>query len=172
MKYTIKTFLLAGLIFLFSTIIAVASSQTALNEDIKGWNCTGCHNNAEKLYTSDHVDMKDMSVSECRECHDGKKAKNLVTKMSMSHTHLLNDITCSDCHGDDRPASRVSQAKCIECHDLAELVKKTAKDPKDPMHNPHNSHYGPEFACDACHKAHGKSEDFCAMCHVFGWKVP
>ena len=173
MKHMIRAFIFIAMMLLFSAIIAAASSQTALNEDTTGWNCTGCHNSTENLYPAGHVNMSGMNAAGCAECHgDGKKAKSLVTKMSISHTHLLNDITCSDCHGDKRPASQVNDAKCIECHDLDELIKKTAKDPKAPMHNPHNSHYGPGLACDMCHKTHGKSEDYCAMCHGFGWKVP
>lgn len=85
--------------------------------------------------------------------------------------HADNDVTCTDCHGEQTQREAVPMIKCLECHDTAELAEKTAE--MKPT-NPHkNRHYNEEADCNLCHHQHRKSENFCLPCHLrFDFKTP
>jgi hypothetical protein len=59
--------------------------------------------------------------------------------------------------------------QCFSCHgNYDKLADKT--DGKG-SHNPHASHNG-DLPCESCHHVHKASENFCAGCHQFEFKVP
>lgn len=85
--------------------------------------------------------------------------------------HAQVGVKCEACHGMDKanPATPDIDT-CTGCHNADQLAEKT-KDFKPT--NPHVSpHYGKALECTYCHIQHGQTEDFCAQCHSFGFKVP
>lgn len=85
--------------------------------------------------------------------------------------HAQVGVKCEACHGTDKanPATPDIDT-CTSCHNADQLAEKT-KDYKPT--NPHVSpHYGKALECTYCHIQHGQTEDFCAQCHNFGFKVP
>lgn len=85
--------------------------------------------------------------------------------------HAQADVKCEACHGADKANPKTPDiTTCTGCHNVEKLVAKTAK--VKPA-NPHTSpHYGNELECTNCHHMHAQSEDYCAQCHNFGYKVP
>jgi Zn finger protein HypA/HybF involved in hydrogenase expression len=81
--------------------------------------------------------------------------------------HRDNGLSCEDCHTTSQ-AEAVPMEQCLTCHTLPE--------PKSDYHgapDKHDSpHYGPELECENCHHEHEESENFCADCHDFDFKVP
>jgi fumarate reductase flavoprotein subunit len=83
--------------------------------------------------------------------------------------HLDKGAVCSGCHQENPPAKPVTEDKCLACHGTYEqLAKKT--EGKNAA-NPHASHNG-DISCDSCHHVHKASENYCAQCHQFEFKVP
>ena len=109
-----------------------------------------------------------MSITQCLDCHKGDEP-SLTNVLPLSHSHLLNGISCTACHGDADPPQFVGTGQCLTCHKPGDLIDAT-KDVEEA--NPHNSHYGPELDCDLCHHAHRESENFCNQCHDFNFVVP
>ena len=89
----------------------------------------------------------------------------------LADRHGKIGIKCEQCHGIDAKNPEMPTIDtCIKCHPTNTLVDKT-KDVKPK--NPHTSpHYQDKLDCVNCHLGHEKSEDFCAQCHNFGFKVP
>jgi fumarate reductase flavoprotein subunit len=82
--------------------------------------------------------------------------------------HKAAGIECSSCHKETPPKEAVTTAVCTGCHgDYDTLARRTEK--VEP--NPHESHEG-KIDCGACHHSHKASENYCARCHAFGFKVP
>jgi hypothetical protein len=89
--------------------------------------------------------------------------------LMLGKMHQNNGLTCETCHGAGKK-TRVPMAKCVTCHETKALAKRTEN---VKPNNPHNSrHYGTEADCNLCHHQHVKSEDKCAECHKFNFKVP
>jgi hypothetical protein len=111
-----------------------------------------------------------MDMKACRACHT-RDNMSLTGKFPGSHTHMLSGVNCVACHGKTKQPEEVAMEKCVACHgSTAKLAEKT-KDVKPT--NPHTSpHYGTELDCNLCHKQHAKSENYCAQCHKFDYKVP
>jgi hypothetical protein len=90
------------------------------------------------------------------------------SKRFLADKHKSLNITCDQCHKETPPKEKVSTEVCIGCHGgydkLFELTKKFTA-------NPHEHHDG-DLPCEACHHAHKASEDQCASCHNFFFKVP
>lgn len=83
--------------------------------------------------------------------------------------HTDSGVKCEACHGKDMKIKTPDIGSCKTCHNLDELVQKTEK--TKPA-NPHTSpHYGNELECTNCHSVHGESQNACAQCHNFDWKV-
>jgi len=86
---------------------------------------------------------------------------------TMKPHHKNNDLSCSDCHT-TTPEEAVPMEQCLSCHSLPS--------PKTDFHgapDKHDSpHYGVELECENCHHEHENSENFCAGCHDFDFKVP
>ena len=82
--------------------------------------------------------------------------------------HKKAGIVCQDCHKDGSLEGNVTTANCIKCHSgYSYLIEQTKK----IIPNPHDSHIV-NLECVACHHIHKPSEDYCAECHNFGFKVP
>lgn len=85
--------------------------------------------------------------------------------------HAEAGVKCEACHGADKANLKTPDfATCTGCHKVDALVEKT-KGVKPT--NPHVSpHYGTELDCTNCHVMHDASQDFCAQCHNFQFRVP
>lgn len=93
-----------------------------------------------------------------------------LPSFALQSKHQDKGVACAQCHGDGNDFAAVEKETCTGCHNLDQLVAKTAG--MKPA-NPHTSpHYGPEADCNLCHHQHEESEDYCAQCHSFGFKVP
>ncbi len=86
----------------------------------------------------------------------------------LEEKHKNVGLACEACHMENPPANPVAMERCLECHgDYSRLAEQTSK--KKP--NPHDSPEGP-IACEKCHHNHKRSENYCARCHNFGFRVP
>jgi len=131
--------------------------------------CAACHR-SEKVLPTGHPSIRGLNMQGCVQCHAPKSRLDLAGKLPGFHLHQLNGVACSACHGKQRRASEVDQDKCASCHDRATLVRQTsAVTPKNPHTSPH---YGAELDCNLCHHQHAKSENYCAQCHKFEFRVP
>ncbi len=83
----------------------------------------------------------------------------------LDKTHKVAGIECNQCHKQKPPAAPPA-AVCGGCH------KDIAKSPKtkDGLANPHDAHMSyPE--CSDCHHVHKPSQNQCAGCHNFSYKM-
>jgi hypothetical protein len=111
-----------------------------------------------------------MDYSRCAQCHPRGTSKSLLDKLPLSHLHRLSGIGCSRCHLEGDSNADSAEDRCSACHDTTKLAAAT-KDLKPA--NPHDSpHYGKDMDCNLCHHQHTKSEDYCAQCHDFAYRVP
>ncbi len=86
----------------------------------------------------------------------------------LADRHQQKGSTCASCHKETPPKALVPMEVCLGCHgSYTKITQKTIK--TEP--NPHASHMG-ELACESCHHAHKPSENQCAACHPFVFKVP
>lgn len=83
--------------------------------------------------------------------------------------HKDRGLDCAACHKETPPSQAVPSAVCKNCHDPEKLAMKSAE--KLGRQNPHDNHLG-DIPCESCHHGHKPSEDACAKCHNFGFKVP
>lgn len=139
---------------------------------VKPGNCAACHK-ARSPLPEGHVDTRDFTYKDCLGCHvAGEGAPgSLRIKIPGSHLHALNGVQCAQCHGNVQKYEPVPMNQCLSCHgDTKALAERTAN---VKPRNPHESrHYGTEADCNLCHHQHGKSQNHCAECHNFGFKVP
>lgn len=85
----------------------------------------------------------------------------------LADRHQAKGMDCATCHKESPPKAAVPSAVCLQCHgDAEKLAMKTS----GLKPNPHDSHLG-DVACEQCHHGHKASEDMCAKCHNFGFKV-
>jgi hypothetical protein len=160
---------------------AFLTGEPKLLDDAKPGDCTACHGDKSVL-PSEHENTLDMTIEQCDQCHKSTRGhKNSLVnektkgpilrgKISLSHLHILSDVSCIDCHGKSRPVKPLSTDDCYSCHEnLDDIIYRTSN--IDP--NPHENHYG-GLDCDLCHRQHSKSENFCDQvgCHEFGYIVP
>ena len=134
-------------------------------EGVAPGDCGVCHG-SEKVLPAGHVDTKGMVGAACKRCHKG--AASLRGKISLSHSHQLNGVTCADCHGTTKPPKPPEQKKCLSCH--AKYKKITIQGDKT-LPSPHDSHMG-DLDCGLCHHQHSRSENFCSQCHEWKYLVP
>jgi hypothetical protein len=112
------------------------------------------------------VPMTSLVVSQDRMLHDQVWAASPF----LADRHQAQGLTCGTCHTDPRNPRVVSSDICMGCHDPEKVSAATAV--VQPT-NPHNSpHYGKQADCNLCHHQHEKSEDFCANCHGYNFRVP
>lgn len=84
--------------------------------------------------------------------------------------HHVQDLKlpCTACH--KTPETMPDTKVCTGCHPADKLAASTAG--VKPA-NPHTSpHYGTNLDCINCHVGHQPSENYCAQCHSFDFKVP
>ncbi len=83
----------------------------------------------------------------------------------LADRHKAAKIECAQCHK-DKPGAPVVAAVCSGCHpNVAKEEKIRAKLP-----NPHKAHM--EYPdCSDCHHVHKASENQCAGCHNFEFKM-
>jgi hypothetical protein len=163
--------LIVSAVFLNLTVTMMALTGTTQEAgstwkaNVKAGDCAGCHVEKVKLPES-HPATKDMSLSDCKQCHSGKT--RLYSKLRLSHFHNLSGVKCTDCHAAKSKTKAVTKEKCLTCHKSYEdLVSLTAD--ADP--NPHESHLG-ELDCSYCHHQHKRSENYCAQCHEWPLDLP
>lgn len=87
----------------------------------------------------------------------------------LADKHKDAGLNCESCHKENPPSQLVPMSVCLGCHggDYAKLAEQTKK----MAQNPHASHLG-NANCEYCHHAHRPSENYCAKCHSFGFKLP
>jgi fumarate reductase flavoprotein subunit len=87
----------------------------------------------------------------------------------LADKHKNAGLNCESCHKENPPSQLVPMSVCLGCHggDYAKLAEQTKK----MAQNPHASHLG-NANCEYCHHAHRPSENYCAKCHSFGFKLP
>ena len=150
------------------------AAQPALSEPNKvigarPGDCAACHGST-KVLPEGHPDTADMTLGDCRGCHEKSGATSLRTRLPLFHLHQLAGTTCAKCHEDPTKAEDVGAERCKACHDVDKLAEATAQ--VKPQ-NPHVSkHWGKNADCNLCHHQHEKSEDYCATCHSFKFVVP
>jgi hypothetical protein len=165
-RYFLVSFLTA--LFLF---VAIGTLYAAPKNVVtaKPGNCSACHGK-EKMLPQGHEDTKSMTYEGCKACHTKTEKTNLQGKMSGSHLHRLQGITCEKCHGKVKKPEAAKMKQCLACHNADKMAEKTAKVKPE---NPHTSpHYGAALDCTLCHHQHAKSENYCSQCHKFDFVVP
>jgi len=83
--------------------------------------------------------------------------------------HKAAALACDACHKENPPRTAPPVATCTGCHGTYETIAE--KTQNVTPHNPHQTHEG-EIECWECHHVHKPSEDYCAKCHQFDFKVP
>ena len=174
--FPVRTALRAFMLVLLA-VCANPSEAAKRLPNAKAYDCIACHG-AEKVLPPKHEKFsKNTTLAECRQCHEPNTPDSLSGQLPMAHSHMLAGKGCADCHGKGKPAP-IDIAKCASCHEPEKLAARSAERVAAATagkghHNPHKSpHYGVELECTNCHIAHRKSEDFCASCHSFDFKVP
>jgi len=152
-----------------SSAPAQDSGQAKLLPDAKATDCVACHAAHDPL-PSAHPPIAGKTLTDCHACHAPGSAQDLTGVMPLFHSHLLSGLTCKSCHSDPAKAEPVEASTCMGYHDPEKVAAATAN--VKPT-NPHDSpHYGKTADCDLCHHQHEKSENYCAQCHQFNFKVP
>lgn len=129
--------------------------------------CAACHG-AKSPFPADHVAVAGKAA--CAQCHERHTERRLAGSLPLSHLHGLNGVTCKGCHADVKRPKEVAAATCMQCHP-PEALKASTGEVKPT--NPHGSpHFGAASECNVCHHSHAKSENYCAQCHNFEFKVP
>jgi len=137
-----------------------------------GNDCVACHKgDAKAALPAKHKSTKAMKLADCLECHEKKTEDTLITKLPGSHLHQLAGVGCADCHGKAAKPEPVEMEQCLSCHGSGEKV--AALTAKMKPQNPHvSTHYNSDLDCNLCHRQHQKSENYCAECHRWDFKVP
>jgi hypothetical protein len=150
--------------------VATLCAAPKLSPKAKGGDCAACHGQ-EKVLPESHPPTKAMNGQGCLACHKKGEKLDLTGKLPGSHVHQLAGVTCVGCHGKAKKQEALKMDKCVACHGSTDkLAEKTAQVKPE---NPHTSpHYGTALDSNLCHHQHAKSENFCAQCHQFNFKVP
>ena len=156
-------------VVLFSQLLWAAPKLEMSKSGVKGGDCSACHVQ-KKMLPEKHADTKAMNWEACKACHN-KDNLSLTGKLPNSHHHMLADVNCVKCHGKTKKPEALTMEQCVACHGSTTKLAEKTKVVKPT--NPHTSpHYGTELDCNLCHKQHAKSENYCAQCHKFDFKVP
>ena len=155
--------------------LALCMALPALAEPLRapkaaGNDCVACHG-TQKVLGARHKATQAMKMADCVGCHERKTDDTLLGRLNGSHLHQLQGVGCDGCHGKGAKREPVEKEQCLSCHGSGDKVAALTAQVKPQ--NPHNSkHYGTELDCNLCHQQHRKSEDYCAECHDFKFKVP
>lgn len=151
-------------------IVALTLGMPTLADPTKLGECSACHVSVNVL-PEGHLPTTDMDAQTCLVCHAKGADFSLRSKMPLGHLHQLSGVTCQNCHGETETPAALSTEQCLACHGPIEALAARTADVRPT--NPHSTPHGPTFvACDLCHQAHRKSENFCAQCHDFDFTVP
>ncbi len=162
-----KFFMIIGFCLGLALVFTSASAAPKVNSNARGGDCGSCHGK-EKVLPDNHPDTKATDWQGCKTCHGGEII--LAGKLPGSHVHRLSGLSCSGCHPKGKRQEAMKSEKCLTCHDTEKVGEKTAGVKPE---NPHKSpHYGSSLGCDMCHHQHAKSENYCAQCHRFEFRVP
>jgi hypothetical protein len=160
-----------GVLLCVGIVAAVLAQDSAPKRlpDAQASNCAACHVDKAPL-PQNHPPVAGMAMTACAGCHAKSSPASLVTRLPLSHLHQLRGMTCATCHADVKDPEAPKAAVCLGCHSGEAIFAATAQ--VKPS-NPHGSpHYGKEADCNLCHHSHEKSENYCASCHKFDFKVP
>jgi hypothetical protein len=169
-RKTSKVFVtLLGVFLVFSLVQVLHAAPKRQQSKAKGGDCAACHRKEKKL-PDEHPNTKANNLEACKECHT-KDNVDLTGKLPGSHIHRLANVDCKKCHGKTKKPHALSMEQCVACHgNTAKLAEKTKSlKPANPHASPH---YGTELDCNLCHHQHAKSENYCAQCHKFDFKIP
>ncbi len=88
----------------------------------------------------------------------------------LADRHIARGINCDTCHDANLKLKTIGEMQiCVSCHgDFQQMAIKTQGRYAVNPHAPHEA----GLACTSCHKAHKQSENHCAQCHKFDFKVP
>jgi hypothetical protein len=79
--------------------------------------------------------------------------------------HAKANVSCFDCHHEEKPTKPAFEAACIDCHgDAPAMTATTRQLPVNPHTQPKAPHPGP-FACTDCHHQHRPAAVKCLECH-------
>lgn len=83
----------------------------------------------------------------------------------LADRHKSAKVECVQCHK-DKPAAPVATAVCSSCHPNVAKGEKI----REKLPNPHKAHM--EYPdCSDCHHVHKASENQCAGCHNFEFRM-
>lgn len=166
----------AVLIFGWLVVVGAQALAAAPTRDPSALaqDCAACHKGEGRYggaMPQKHKAVVGKKLADCLECHAKKTPDSLVTRLPGSHLHQLAGVGCADCHGKTGKPTLVETAQCLSCHGSGDKV--AALTARIKPQNPHQSvHYGTELDCNLCHHQHAKSENYCAECHRYDYKVP
>ena len=158
--------------------------------------CIDCHKERNLDVECNVCHTGDVGFSpdaDCATCHAAFYSESMQDATLLAYAHAQKELVCLDCHDaaalqplHDTGGTDTSQLKerkypnefCFGCHvpnehtSYQEVIERTEDYTVDNLKiNPHDSHLG-EVNCRICHKMHRESEDYCALCHSWGWQVP
>ena len=88
-------------------------------------------------------------------------------KNFLADRHQTHGMACDACHREAPPQRAVPTEVCLGCHGpAAKLAETTSK----VRPNPHASHLD-ELPCESCHHGHTLPENYCAVCHNYGFRL-
>ena len=95
---------------------------------------------------------------------------NALYAAGIADLHKAKGLECAVCHGSDiKNLQEPTIETCAACHSLKTLAESSnAYKPTNPHKSPH---YQENLDCNNCHHGHQASEDYCAQCHSFNFKV-
>ncbi|MEN6423169.1 MAG: cytochrome c3 family protein [Smithella sp.] len=95
----------------------------------------------------------------------GWSQKTPETGALLGDRHKAAGVGCVQCHK-DKPSAPVNTAVCSGCH--PNVAK--GETIREKLPNPHNAHM--EYpACAECHHVHKPSDNQCAGCHSFNFRM-
>ena len=97
-------------------------------------------------------------------------ATETVSAATGAERHVAKGIPCTACHGAKQEITTPGIDQCRQCHNPDAVAEKTKNvKPRNPHVSPH---YGKTLDCVLCHVQHDATENYCAQCHKFDFKVP
>ena len=159
-KYAISVFM-----FTVSVILIVVCSTTlSLFAGTSDKTCCVCHSVSKSLTPASHIDIEE--VEESVRVRVNGIFNDINKGIFLATHHARNDISCSDCHGEDMLdiGMEVENEVCFSCHESYESLAEQTENIMVEEQNPHRSHLG-ELDCSVCHHVHSRSRSYCLECH-------
>lgn len=164
----------AGLLLALPALALAATPAPTRDPVAQAQDCRACHKGEGRYggaLPERHKPVQGQKLADCLACHDKRGDDTLAGKLPGSHLHQLAGVGCADCHGKEGKPAVVEMDRCLACHGSGDKVAALTAQMKPQ--NPHLSvHYGSELDCNLCHRQHAKSENYCAECHRWQFKVP